>query len=107
MRSIRILPRAESDAQSIFEWIRPQSPEGALRWWTAFEHAQVSVAENSEAFGFAPENELFELELRQKIFKTAKGRSYRFVYTIREDIVFILRVRGPGQAPLSADEIKE
>ena len=36
---LRILPRAEADAQHIFDFIREWSPQGARAWWTAFEDA--------------------------------------------------------------------
>lgn len=104
-RRVTTLPRAERDAQSIFDWISERTPEGARRWWDALEEATRRVAANPEGFGLAPENDLVACELRQFLFKTRKGRTYRGVFTIVGTEVRILRVRGPGQPPLEPDEV--
>ncbi len=104
-RSVKVLPRAERDAQSIFDWIREQSVDGAIRWWAAIEDAQATLAKNAEAFSQAPESQLLEYDIRQKLFKTPHGRTYRVVYAITTHEVRILRIRGPGQPPLQADEM--
>ena len=102
---LKILPRAEADAQSIFDFIRERSPEGANAWWTAFEDAAHRAIADATRFALAPENESLNLELRQVLFKTKRGRTYRFVFTIVDAELRILRVRGPGQPPLSLDEV--
>lgn len=104
-RRVNILPRAARDVQSIYAWLCERSPDGALRWWDAFEHAVERVAANPQGPGLAPEDELFSWELRQFLFKTRRGRTYRGVFTIVGDGIRILRVRGPGQPPLEADEV--
>lgn len=53
----------------------------------------------------AAEDSLTTHEVRQCLFKTRRGRTYRALYTIVEDEVRVLRVRGPGQAPLTDDEL--
>lgn len=104
---LKILSRAEEDAQHIFDYISERSSQGASAWWSAFEDAtERSLAELTE-FGLAPENEPVDSELRQVLFKTPHGRTYRFVFTRVDNELRILRVRGPGQPPLSADEIPD
>jgi hypothetical protein len=46
------------------------------------------------------------LEVRQALFKTRRGRVYRALFFIESTDVFILRVRGAGQAPVLPNEIK-
>jgi len=103
--TLRILPRAERDAQAIFEYIDARSPDGAMRWWHAFEKAAHELPKNPERYGFAPENHLSEFEVRQFLFKTPHGRTYRGVFVVIDNQVRVLRVRGPGQAKLRADEM--
>jgi plasmid stabilization system protein ParE len=91
--------------QHIFEYIADRSPEGALRWWNAFQKAARKIIENSERYGYAPENSLSHFDLRQFLFKTRRGRTYRGIFVVVDDQIRILRVRGPGQAPLEEDEM--
>ncbi len=53
----------------------------------------------------APENEHAEREVRQVLFKTRKGSVYRALYTVDGEHVYVLRVRGRGQAPVNPDEL--
>lgn len=103
--TLRILPRAERDVQSIFEYIGQRSPQGAHRWWNAFQEAAVRTARHPRQYPSAPEDSTTDVELRQFLFKTRRGRTYRAVFAIVENEVRILRVRGPGQPPLTEDEL--
>ncbi len=103
---VSILRRAEQDAQKIFDWIAERSPDGAVRWWSAFVTAAAQLATNPTGRGLAPESELTDYELRQFLFKTRRGRTYRGVFVVVADEVKILRVRGPGQPPLEPDELQ-
>lgn len=103
--SLRILPRAERDAQHIFEYIAARSPEGALRWWDAFQQAAWRITVNPGRYGYAPENSHSHRDLRQFLFKTRRGRTYRGIFVIVDDQIRVLRIRGPGQAPLEEDEM--
>ena len=103
--SIRILPRAERDAQSIFKYLAQHSPEGAVRWWDAFEKATRELGQDPFRYGLAAESGIFDYELRQFLFKTRRGRTYRGVFVVVGDEVRLLRVRGPGHSPLEADEL--
>jgi len=102
---LRILPRAERDIQCIFDFIAEQSADGARHWWNAFHEAACRAGDYPGRFPFAPENALSACELRQFSFKTRRGRSYRAIFAVVNDEVRLLRVRGPGQAPLCEDEL--
>jgi len=101
----KILPRAQLDTQCIFDYLAARSPTGAADWWDAFAAAVHGAASGLVEYSLAPENAATNLELRQTTFKTRAGRRYRFVYTVSADELRILRVRGPGQPALKADEI--
>lgn len=102
---IRVMPRARADFRHLHAYIAQRSPQGAERWRQAFETAADFVAQRPEVGGLAPEHELSGHELRQKLFKTRSGLTYRFVYTVDKGEVLVLRIRGPGQPPLDPDEI--
>lgn len=102
---VRILPKAEADVQKMRAYISGRSPEGALVWLTALEKACEQLAENARSCAVADENDDLEFEVRQSLFRTRRGSVYRLVFTIFNDEVQILRVRGPGQAPVGADDL--
>lgn len=103
--TVRILPRAETDFRVIYSFIEEHSPSGANRWRQAFEKKLKSVTGNPEASGFALENELTSFEFREFTFKTRRGLRYRVVFTVLDDELLIVRMRGPGQPPLADDEM--
>jgi plasmid stabilization system protein ParE len=103
--TVRILPRAEHDVRHIFDFIADKSPDGALRWWDVFQKSAANLAINPTSYTLAPESGIGGYELRQFLFKTRRGRTYRGIFTVVGSEIRILRVRGPGQAPLEADEL--
>lgn len=105
--SVRVLPKAADDAEHIFRWIAARSPAGAARWYEAFDAAVASLRTNALHHGFAPENSRLNAAVRETFFKTRRGRKYRLVFTVRESDVFVLRVRGPGQPPITKPMIGE
>ena len=106
---IRVLKRAQFDVDYIVHWmaVERESPQGAAAWLTAYESALARLEVNPLGYGSAPESEHVEEDLRQFLFKTRRGRTYRGVFVVVEDEVRVLRVRGPGQAPLGPDELGE
>lgn len=105
--SVQLLPRAAADYRHIFNYIAERSPEGAQRWEIALEACLQRVGSNPLIYGLAPEDEHFDFELRQLLFKTQYGLTYRGLYRIEEaeKQVFVLGICGPGQAPLALDEL--
>ena len=78
---------------------------GANAWYEAFETAAQNLATEGESAGLAPEAELVGVPLRQKFFRTRRGKRYRLLFTIAEHEVRILRVRGPGQPPIAKTDL--
>jgi hypothetical protein len=103
--SVVVLGRAAGEVQAIAAWLAERSPQGAMRWLDAFEAAKNYLAANPFACGLAPENDYVDVEVRQIVFQTRRGNRYRALFTIAENEVRILHVRGPGQPLLSADEV--
>jgi plasmid stabilization system protein ParE len=97
---VSILAKAHADVDRVYTWISQRSIAGAVRWYAAFFAAARSLAENPESCSLAPESELLPYTIRQRFFRTRRGRIYRMLFTIVDDEVRVLRVRGPGQPPL-------
>jgi plasmid stabilization system protein ParE len=104
---VTTLRRAEGDIIRIHAWIAERSEDGANRWYEAARQAINSLGQDADQHGVAPDSEDLEIEIRQKLFKTRRGRPYRLLYTIVGNEVRVLRVRGPGQDAVTADDISE
>lgn len=95
------------DADRSFEWFAACSPQGAIRWHHAFEETLMELESNADQFAVAAESAAVGVEVRQKLFRTRRGRTYRLLFTIVDREVRVLRVRGPGQPTVSRDDIIE
>lgn len=104
---VTILALAQIDAESIYEWILQRSQAGAAAWYAAFETAVGKVADEADSCALAPESDDIGIPLRQRLFRTRHGRRYRLVFTVTENEVRILRVRGPGQPPVERSNLPE
>ena len=102
---VRTQNRAVADIEQIVGYIHERSPQGARSWLSALEEAKGRLAENPESCAAAHENPLLDREVKQLLFKTRHGRVYRIVFTIVGDAVQILRIRGPGQAPINPTDL--
>lgn len=82
------------------------SPDGAAAWYRVYQSATTRIGEMPEQFPFVPEREKLDRDVQHCLFRTAKGRTYRCVFIVKDDEALILRVRGPGQPELTPDEIQ-
>ena len=99
-RTLRILERARSDVDAIFNWLVRRSVPGAISWHLAFSRAVEKIASSPESFAEAAESRALGRQLRQALFKTRRGRVYRIVFEASDTEIILLRVRGPGQSQL-------
>jgi plasmid stabilization system protein ParE len=97
-QKLRILERARIDVEDIFQWLVHRSVRGAVSWYLAFRKALEEIVSSPESFAEAAESNLLGRKLRQSLFKTRRGRFYRF--EVFDTEIIILRVRGQGQSPL-------
>ena len=98
------LKLAQADIRSIFNWIREKSPQGAEAWLDAYE-GMIEGLTRFAAHGVAPENKGAELKVQQVLFRTRRGSVYRALYLVEGGDVYILRVRGKGQAEVRPEEL--
>jgi plasmid stabilization system protein ParE len=105
MYRIAVTPKAKRDARINYEWLAERSMSGAEAWSAALSRALRALQDNPERHGLAPEGEDFDRPIRQFLFKTRRGRTYRGLFTIEGRVVRVLHIRGPGQRPLERDEL--
>ena len=104
-RVVNILAQARSDADIIFGWIAERSPQGAARWHEAFQAAASTLSDDAQRHPIAPELQQLPDEVRELHFRTPRGRRYRILVVIVDNEVRVLRIRGPGQPPVSRHDL--
>lgn len=106
MKFIVITLRAgERDFNAILEYIAARSKAGAMAWARSFDKALARLEEHADSCPVAAESAYVDFEVRETLFKTRRGLIYRILFTIRENRVIILHVRGPGQDFVAATEM--
>jgi plasmid stabilization system protein ParE len=73
----------------------------AARWFNRIVEAILSLEAGAEWRGSVPEQDQFSERLYQLIFE----RRYRIIYTIVDDRVHVLCVRGEGMRELGSKDI--
>ncbi len=104
--AVHELPRAKADKRHIFEWLHERSPQGAAAWLNAYDQALTLLERSADSFGEAAENKDCPFDVRQVFFRTRRGRVYRVLYFIEDHTVYVLRVRGTGQAPVDPTDLQ-
>lgn len=94
MRRFRVVysPEAERDLQDSFEWgVERWGRDAAAMWVVKVDDLiRKNLSSTPFAFSLAPEDAGYDFEVRQMPF-----RRYRVLYTVEDETVFILRIRGP------------
>ena len=94
---VKVSERAEKDVDTIFEWLAQRSKDGAVRWYHAYLASLQSRPNQAAGCGIAPESEKLNIDLRQILFKTRRGRVYRSLFVITGNAIHMIGVRGAGQ----------
>ncbi len=105
MFTVKVTEPAFSDVDHIISWLEERSLSGAKNWRTAFDIALGRIARNALSFGLAPESLDHDEDVHELTFSTRYGHTYRVVYIVRSETVYVVRVRGTGQPILPPDEI--
>jgi plasmid stabilization system protein ParE len=74
-------------------WSANHSVDQALAWLESVEGQLLELSELPERFGICPEDGLFKYDIRQMPVGLGSRKSYRVVYTIRKNEVFVLTIR--------------
>lgn len=103
--NVQVMQRTQEDVLQIVEWINERSMQGASTWYAAYERMLERLQEQPLACGQALEAKQLGRDLREAMFKTPQGNVYRGVFLVEGESVFLLRVRGPGQSPLTRADL--
>ena len=85
-------------------WATHRSPEQALLWYNGFLGAIKSLGDDAGRWPLAAENDDFPFEIRQLNYGVGRRATHRAVFTIRPDLVLVIRIRHLSQDVISADD---
>jgi plasmid stabilization system protein ParE len=89
-----VSPGAEKDLRRNTRWwAENHSPEQAARWYEYSSKALFSFCSLPERHARSVENDDFPFEIRDLLFGFGSRPSYRAVYTIQENTVYVIAVR--------------
>ncbi len=98
--------RAQQDIEDDYDWWAKYRSSGqALRWREVCERAIDSLPQRGERCSLAPESNDFPFVVRQLQFGLGRKPTHRAVFTIRKDMILVLRVRHLAQDDLALDEV--
>jgi len=98
-------PYAQADYDNIFGFIHAHSPQGAVSWDLALDRAISKLTSDPIRYGRIPETVDSELEHKQISFRTKSGKPYRLIFVVEEKTITVLRIRGPGQADITPEDL--
>ena len=104
--SVRYTDQAAADLfRNAHWWAEHHSLDEALAWEAAMETQIATLAEHPTRHALAPENDDFPFEIHQKLIGLGSRPSYRAIYTIHGDTVFVLAVHRGTQDRITPEEI--
>lgn len=105
MLEVRLTSQARADVDQILAYLLERSAQGAASWANRWEETVHDLAHSGHRRPLAPEDAYHSELIRHVVFRTRRGRSYRALFTVRGEILYILHVRGPGQDLVPPNEM--
>ncbi len=93
--------RAVADLHAAYDYIRQHGPANPDRWKSGFERKIATLESFPERCGLAAESQHSRVEIRQVLYG-----SFRALFTIRADRVFVLTIRHGARKDLPPEEIE-
>jgi plasmid stabilization system protein ParE len=100
-----ITPEAEGDLRKVYRYISKQGALLAVRRWLAGARKEIKTLANlAERTRLAPEAHAFSESIRELLYGKGRRGTYRIIYTIIDNSVFVLHVRHGSMLPLGPEE---
>jgi plasmid stabilization system protein ParE len=103
---VEIAPVAEKQIEQAYIWYRERNPDFADRWFRSLMNSIATLQENPRRCPLAIEHKIFPERVHQFLYGKNKN-IYRVLFTVRNDIVYILYIRHSAQAPLTSEDLEK
>jgi plasmid stabilization system protein ParE len=98
-----LTPRAKHNLRTIHQYIYKHAPHAADDWLDRAERAVNSLDHHPERCPLAPESLSFGKPIRQLLFGSGNRGTYRFLFVVLGESVYVLHVRHGSRLPLSPE----
>jgi plasmid stabilization system protein ParE len=95
-----VTPAAEGDLRTAYRYVRRQAPVAAREWIRRARQSARSLARRPERCPLAPESASFNQPIRELFFGSGNRGTYRFLFVVLDQSVYILHVRHGSMLPL-------
>ncbi len=96
---------AYADLRRLMAWLEERS-SAADRLSARFYEALDRLESRPLSCGLAYENRYFSQEVRHLLFEVWKGKPYRALFIVQDDVVKILCIRAPGEKPVKPKDVE-
>jgi plasmid stabilization system protein ParE len=104
---VELTEAAHADLDRVMSWLEERSSSGAAdRLSAKFYDALDRLEARPLSCGLAYENRYFPTEIRHLLFEVWKGKPYRALFVVQEDVVKILCIRAPGEKPIKPKDVE-
>jgi plasmid stabilization system protein ParE len=93
-------PQAETDLRTAYRYIYSQAPRAARDWVRRARRSAKSLSRRPERCTLAPESASFDEPIRELFFGAGNRGTYRFLFVVLDQSVYILHVRHGSRLPL-------
>ena len=99
-------PLARNDLEEAYQYAASREPVAAARWYHRFINALQTLSERPDRGPLSLENGKSPVELRDFLFGK-RPYIFRVIYTIRTDVVLIIRIRRAQRRRIGPDELRD
>jgi len=101
---VYLTARAQRDVDEAYDWWSlHRSAEQAHRWRDRCVEAIDSLASKHAKCRLSPENDDFPIEIRQLAFGLGRRPSHRILFTLRPEMILVMRIQHLAQDGLSLE----
>lgn len=97
---VKLTRNAKLEIESAYLWFKNVNPAYADQWFKDLMNTIATLQDKPKRCAFARENDNFPEEIRQLIYGKSRNK-YRIIFTIKDEIVYILYVRHSSQSSIS------
>jgi plasmid stabilization system protein ParE len=100
--TVKLSDLAIQNIEEAYQWVQETNPGALDEWFSEVMKALQSLKKLPYRCSRIPEADEFDEEIRQLIYQ-----KYRFIFTLRDNTVYVLAVRHTSRKPLERQDLEE